>query len=125
MLNFIIRGGEYNDVLKWVTIRQIIQSSKGEMGISVNRRFDEDKVSYLKYALQMGCDYAFHEKPAPFPIDIKSILNMDNNFIYRDLNVNGEYGVSVSEDNAYSFSRVRAILKTQELAPSVELLKVV
>jgi hypothetical protein len=46
---------------------------------------------------------------------------MDSNFVYRDLNVNGEYGISTNEDNAYSFSRVRSLLKAQELAPSVEL----
>lgn len=122
--NFIIRGGEYNNVEKWIEIRESIHKLKGNLAISVHRRWDNDKVSYLKYALYLGCDYAFHEKPAPYPVEVRNILNLNDNFVYESISVNGDYGVVVTDENNYSFSRVRTLLKAQELSPLIEIIQI-
>jgi len=122
--NFIIRGGEYNYIEKWVEIRESIHKLKGNFVISVHRRWDNDKVSYLKYALYLGCDYAFHEKPSPYPVEVRNILNLNDNFVYESIPVNGDYGITITDENNYSFSRVRALLKAQELSPSIEIIQI-
>ena len=122
--NFILRGGEYDNIRKWVEIRESIHKLSGDLIISVYRRWDKDKVSYFKYALSLGCDYTFHEKPAPYPVKIEGILNLNNNFVYELISVNGDYGITITDENNYSFSRVRALLKAQELAPSVQVIQV-
>ena len=122
--NFILRGGEYDNIRKWIEIRESIHRVKGDFIISVYRRWDIDKVSYLKYALSLGCDYTFHEKPAPYPVNVESILNLNNNFVYELISVNGDYGVIITDKNNYSFSRARSLIKAQELAPSVQVIKI-
>jgi len=122
--SFIIRGGEYNDIWKWTYIRESIRKLKGDFIISVYGRWDKDKVSYFKYALELDCDYTFHEKPAPYPVKIEGILNLNDNFVYEQISVNGDYGITINDENNYSFSRVRTLLKAQELAPSVQLIQV-
>lgn len=117
--NFIIRGGDYNNFPKWIEIRESIHKFKGDFIISLYGRWDRDKVSYIKYALSLGCDFTFHEKPAPYPVDMNSILNLNDNFVYELIPVDGDYGITVNEDNKYSFSRIRALLKAQELSPNI------
>ena len=53
-----------------------------------------------------------------------SILNLNDNFVYQLISVDGDYGVNITEENNYSFSRARALLKAQELVPRIELLQV-
>ncbi len=105
-------------------IRESIHKLQGDFIISVYGRWDSDKVSYFKYALELGCDYTFHEKPAPYPVKIEGILNLNDNFVYEQISVNGDYGITINDENNYSFSRVRTLLKAQELAPSVQLVQV-
>jgi len=114
--NFIIRAGDYYNTPKWTEVRQIIRKGKGLFIISLPKRMDKYKVSYFKYALSYGCDYAFHEKPVPFPVDKKDVLNIDNNFVYVKMQFTQEYGVRINEDNIYDFSRVRTLIKAQELS---------
>ena len=122
--NFILRGGEYDNIRKWIEIRESIHKLKGDFIISVYGRWDKHKVSYFKYALALGCDYTFHEKPAPYPVKMNGILNLNDNFVYESISVDGDYGVTITDENNYSFSRVRTLLKAQELAPSVQLLQI-
>ena len=122
--NFILRGGEYDKIEKWIEIRESIRKFQGNFIISVYGRWDKDKVSYFKYALSLGCDYTFHEKPAPYPVKINGILNLNENFVYEQISVNGDYGRTITDENNYSFSRVRTLLKAQELAPSVQVIQV-
>ena len=122
--NFILRGGEYDNIRKWIEIRESIHKLKGDFIISVYGRWDKYKVSYFKYALALGCDYTFHEKPAPYPVKMNGILNLNDNFVYESISVDGDYGVTITDENNYSFSRVRTLLKAQELAPSVQLLQI-
>lgn len=122
--NFVLRGGDYNNLEKWVEIRDSIWKLKGDFIISVHRRWDNDKVSYFRYALYLGCDYTFHEKPAPYPVEIKNILNLNNNFVYEDILVDGDYGITLTDENKYSFSRVRDLLKAQELSPTIETIQI-
>lgn len=122
--SIIIRGGDYNNVEKWIEIRESIHKLKGNFGISVHRRWDNDKVSYFKYALYLGCDYTFHEKPAPYPVEVRNILNLNDNFVYESISVNGDYGVTITDENNYSFSRVRTLLKAQELSLLVEVIQI-
>ncbi|MFH1237909.1 MAG: hypothetical protein ABIH79_02095 [archaeon] len=122
--NFIFRGGEYDNVRKWIEIRESIRKLKGNFIISVYGRWDRDKVSYFKYALEFDCDYTFHEKPAPYPVKIQEILNLNDNFVYELISVNGDYGINITDENNYSFSRVRTLLKAQELSRSVQLIQI-
>ena len=122
--NFILRGGEYDNVRKWIEIRESIRKVNGKFIISVYGRWDNNKVSYFKYALELDCDYTFHEKPSPFKVEIKDILNLNDNFVYEKISVNGDYGITITDENNYSFSRVRTLLKAQELAPNVQLVQI-
>ena len=122
--NFILRGGEYCNVRKWIEIRESIRKLKGNFIISVYGRWDKNKVSYFKYALELDCDYTFHEKPAPYPVKIKEILNLNDNFVYESISVDGDYGITINDENNYSFSRVRTLLKAQELAPNIRVIQI-
>lgn len=122
--NFILRGGEYDNIEKWIEIRESIRKLKGDFIISVYGRWDKDKVSYFKYALELGCDYTFHEKPAPYPVKIEEILNLNDNFVYESISVDGDYGITINDENNYSFSRVRTLLKAQELAPNIQVIQI-
>jgi hypothetical protein len=123
--NFILRGGEYDNIEKWIEIRESIHKLKGDFIISVYGRWDSDKVSYFKYALELGCDYTFHEKPAPYPVKIiGNALNLNDNFVYEPISVNGDYGITITKKNKYSFSRVRSLLKAQELVQSVQVIQI-
>lgn len=122
--NFVLRGGEYDNIGKWIEIRDSIHKLKGDFIISVYGRWDKDKVSYFKYALELGCDYTFHEKPAPYPVKVEGILNLNDNFVYESISVDGDYGITINDENNYSFSRVRTLLKAQELAPNVRVIQI-
>ena len=120
--NFIIRAGDYYDTPKWTEVRQIIRKGKGLFIISLPKRMDKYKASYFRYALSYGCDYAFHEKPVPFPVDKKNVLNIDDNFVYVPMQFFKEYGITIDENNLYDFSRVRTLIKAQELSVNFPIL---
>lgn len=122
--NFILRGGEYDNIEKWIEIRESIHKLQGDFIISVYGRWDNEKVSYFRYALELGCDYTFHEKPTPYPVKIEGILNLNDNFVYEPIPVDGDYGITITDENNYSFSRVRTLLKAQELTSSVQLIQI-
>ena len=114
--NFVIRAGDYLDLPKWTEVREIIRKGKGLFIISLPKRMDKYKVSYIRYALSYGCDNTFHEKPVPFPVDKKNVLNINDDFVYVQMNFTQEYGVRIDEDNLYDFSRVRTLIKAEELS---------
>jgi len=66
----------------------------------------------------------FHEKPAPYPVKIEGILNLNDNFVYEQISINGDYGIIINDENNYGFSRIRTLFKAQELAPSVQLIQI-
>lgn len=59
-----------------------------------------------------------------FKVEIKDILNLNDNFVYEKISVNGDYGITITDENNYSFSRVRTLLKAQELVPNVQLVQI-
>jgi hypothetical protein len=114
--NFIIRAGDYFNTPKWTEVRAIIRKGRGLFIISLPKRMDKNRISYFRYSLSYGCDYTFHEKPVPFPVDNKDVLNINDDFVYVKMQFPQEFGVKINKKNIYDFSRVRTLIKAQELS---------
>ena len=87
---FIFRGGKYKNLKFWVGIIAKIHLEKGNVFISIPKRYDNDtKISYAKPLIDFGADYVFHQAFQQPPLDQlkQNILYLGNGFKYfKNLN---------------------------------------
>lgn len=126
---FIVRGGKWNSLNLWVQIIAVIQANEGEVFVSLPKRM-QNKISYIKAALQFGADYVFHEVLRGWKIG-NEILHLNEQFQYVALNLQHAlegYPDSLKNDlpqsSHYGFSRVRTLNTANSFAHTIERLPV-
>lgn len=133
--NFIIRAGMYHDLKLWRFVIKSIQAEDGKIFVSLLRRYDGTKKSYIEHFLKLGADYVFHEAFPPFGGN--KTLHLDEQFNYVEMDIGTalafysernrqhfEEEIQTNKDLVYPFSRVRAISLANSLAPTVELFEI-
>lgn len=122
---FIFRGGKWNNRRMWVQIIAIVQATGGEVFVSLPKRM-QNKISYIKTALQFGADYVFHEVLRGWKIS-EDILHLNDRFEYVALGLSQaldgypiDFRDNLPQSSHYGFSRVRTLNVANSFAHTIE-----